>query len=152
MDLVSLFLGVMVKSYIYLAYALGLVLTAALAIPNVGLIPTFWFIVYLLGGIFMLHSPEYRMYYFLGNIVISVLFFIVSLKVLSVLIGLVASTGFLLSVLSLGRKKTVKKEAIRKIIDEVVSGRKKEEMKKPQVLVYETAKPKKKTAKKSRKQ
>jgi len=145
---------------IYLAYAVGLVLLAFLVIPVMNMLPTLWFIFYLLAGIFTLHNSTHRMFYFLINVAISVLTFIVTLKLLIVFIGVVASLGFLVSVFALSKKETSveKKEKIKKIIEEVVTQRKEEEAK---VEVYGEKKAikrkeakttkKKKTRKKSKK-
>jgi uncharacterized membrane protein YgaE (UPF0421/DUF939 family) len=128
--------GEKMSLFIYAAYAIGLILTAILVIPAMGVFPTLWFIFYLVAGIYTINSAKLRIYYFLANILVSIILFIVSLKFLVALIGLVAGTGFVLSFFALSQKQRIykSKQKIKEIIDEVVS--KKEEA--PQVRVYST--------------
>jgi len=122
---------------IYLTYALGLILIALLVIPGMSILSILWFIFYLVVGIFTLHHSTRRLFYFLVNMVISVVLFLMSLKFLVVLIGMVASIGFLLSIFALSKKESAdvqKKEKIKEIIDEIVIKKKEEE---PKLEVYE---------------
>ncbi|MBW2995607.1 hypothetical protein KY312_04600 [Candidatus Woesearchaeota archaeon] len=132
------------RLFIYLSYAVGLVLTAFLVIPGLSMLSTMWFVFYLLAGIFTISSASKRKYYFLANVIISVIFFIVSFKLLVVFIGLASSIGFVLSIFSLGKKDAGirKEEKIKEIISEVVAARK------PKVEVYEQKEEKREYARK----
>jgi membrane-bound ClpP family serine protease len=145
------------RLYVYLSYAIGLMLLSALAIIPMGMMQTLWFVAYLVAGVFLLNQPINRIYYFLVNSVIAVLAFIATLDLFAVIIAFVSSAGFLFSVMTLSTAKTEKKSkaAIKKIIDEVIAEKKAE----PKIEVYGTefkveakkeSKPAKPQAKKSK--
>jgi membrane-bound ClpP family serine protease len=130
------------KIAVYLSYAVCLVLLAAMAVPDMGIVSVFWFILYLLGGIFLLQDEKYRLAYFLANTAVSILVFIASAKLTVLLIGLVSASGFVCCIFDMKKpeQKISKNETIKKIISEVVKearSQKKEAEKDAKVEVYE---------------